>query len=111
VGFEFSQEPLAIVRTGSAHRGVSTNDDWHFSLAWIRERRQFVSPKAYAAFILTVVADQASRHAALGEYMTLARESWKNGQPTLLHFMLYMGMKAFPRSARHQLRRYFKSRI
>jgi glycosyltransferase involved in cell wall biosynthesis len=109
VGFEFAQEPLAVVRTGATHRGVSNQDDWRFSLAWIKERREYVSPRAYAAFIFTVVADQASRQATLGEYLALVPECWRHGQPTFFQFLLYAGMRAFPRSVRHHLRRHFQS--
>lgn len=109
VGFEFSEEPLAFVRMGSVHDGVSNSDDWSFSLQWIKEKREYVSPRAYAAFILTVVADQASRHAPLRKYLTLAFESFKNGSPRLLHLLLYGGMWIFPRDTRHQFRRWFKA--
>lgn len=109
VGFEFSAEPLAIVRIGAGRKGMSNSDDWRFSLGWIRERRDCVSPRAYASFILTVVADQASRQATLTEYVNLPRESWRHGQPNLLDFLLYIGMRLFPRNLRHDLRRRFKA--
>jgi glycosyltransferase involved in cell wall biosynthesis len=105
VGFEFSDEPLALVRMGSKHKGMSNSDDWRFSLSWIQERRSYVTPHAYASFILTVVADQASRQATLKEYMSLPFESWRGGDPNLFHLMLYAGMRVFPRSFRHNLRR------
>jgi glycosyltransferase involved in cell wall biosynthesis len=107
-GFEFSGESLVVVRMGTNHKGISNTDDWHFSLDWIRERRDYVSPSAYAAFLLIVVADQASRQATLAEYLSLARESWRHGEPNLFHFLLYAGIRLFPRSVRHDLRRRFK---
>jgi glycosyltransferase involved in cell wall biosynthesis len=111
VGFEFSEEPLALVRMGSAHEGVSNSDDWRFSLSWIKNRREYVSPQAYAAFILTVVADQASRHATFFEYLTLPFESFRHGRPKLLHLSLYAGMRMFPRNVRHQMRLWFKALV
>ncbi|MGB7495677.1 MAG: glycosyltransferase family 2 protein [Candidatus Acidiferrum sp.] len=111
VRFEFSQKPLVIVRMGANHQGLSNSDDWRHSLDWIRERRKYVTPQAYAAFILTVVADQASRQATLAEYLTLPVESWRNGAPDLFHFLLYTGMAVLPRRARHNLRQLFKKRV
>lgn len=108
VGFEFSAEPLAVVRMGEGHKGISNTDDWRFSLDWIRERRDYVSPRAYAAFILTVVADQASRQATLTEYLGLPWESWQLGKPKLFDLLLYAGMRLFPRHVRHDLRQWFK---
>jgi glycosyltransferase involved in cell wall biosynthesis len=110
VGFEFAGEPLAIVRIGTKRNGLSNSDDWQSSLDWIRERRDQVSPHAYAAFILTVVADQASRSATLAEYLTLPVESCRNGDPSLFDFLLYAGMRLIPQSARHNLRQLCSNR-
>ncbi len=111
VAFEFSEEPLALVRMGNNRQGLSSTDDWRFSLNWIRERRVYVSPRAYAAFILTVVADQASRQASLWEYLTLPLESLRNGRPDPFNLLLYVGMGLLPRATRHKLRRGFQRPI
>ncbi len=110
VGFEFAAEPLAIVQVAGNRAALSNSDDWRFSLNWIREMRGYVSPRAYSAFVLTVVADQASRQASLAEYLTLPGESWRTGEPELFQLLLYAGMRAFPRSARHNLRKRFTKR-
>jgi glycosyltransferase involved in cell wall biosynthesis len=104
VGFEFAEQPLAAVSMGANRKGLSNSDDWQFSLNWIRERRDSVSQHAYAAFVLTVVADQAARQATLAEYLALPFESWRNGSPRLFDFLLYAGIGLFPRGARHNLR-------
>lgn len=110
VGFEFAAEPLATVQVSGNRERLSNSDDWRSSLDWIREMRGYVSPRAYSAFVLTVVADQASRQATLAEYLTLPRESWRTGTPELFQFLLYAGMRVFPRSARHNLRERFMKR-
>jgi glycosyltransferase involved in cell wall biosynthesis len=107
VGIEFEGDALAIVHMEDRRSSVSQSDDWRFSLSWIRENRNYVSERAYGAFLLTVVAGQASGVTTLREYGAFLTESVQCGKPGLVHFLLYAGMRLFPREQRWKLRRLF----
>jgi len=106
-GFEVCSESLAICHFDQVRPGISNSDDWSCSLAWIRDRRQDVTRRAYAAFVLIVVAAQAARTSTATQYMALFSEAWKSGSPSLLEMALFLGMRVIPRGARRRLRAAF----
>jgi glycosyltransferase involved in cell wall biosynthesis len=106
VGIEFQEAPLAIVHMEDRRSSISQSDDWRFSLSWIRENRKYVSKRAYGAFLLTVVAGQASGVTTLREYGAFLTESVQCGNPELIHVLLYAGLRLFPREQRWKLRRW-----
>ncbi|MCU1340705.1 MAG: glycosyl transferase [Candidatus Acidoferrum typicum] len=105
-GIEFESDPLVIVYLEENRAGISQSDDWRFSLSWIRENRMYVSNLAYGAFLLTVVAGQASKTSTLQEYGALFMESVQNGKPQPIHVLLYAGFRLFSLRRRHTLRRW-----
>jgi hypothetical protein len=104
VGFAFEGDPLAICYFGQTLPGISNANDWRFSLSWIREMRPSISSRAYAGFVLSVVADQAARVASPREYWELLKDSMRRGQPVLTDVMLYAVMRLFPPDVRRRLR-------
>jgi glycosyltransferase involved in cell wall biosynthesis len=106
-GFEVYWEPLAVYHTDMARPTVGNSDDWAYSLAWIRDRRQDVTRRAYAAFVLIVVAAQAARASTPKQYMALFSEALNSGSPSLLEIALFVGMRLIPRGTRQRLRAAF----
>ena len=104
VGFDFESDPLAICYFGQTQPGISNSNDWHFSLSWIEEMRPYISSRAYAGFVLSVVADQAARVASPREYWMLLRNSMRRGKPVLTDVMLYAVMRLCPPDIRRRLR-------
>jgi glycosyltransferase involved in cell wall biosynthesis len=107
VGFEFVDLPLAICQMDQSRPGISNSDDWQFSLNWVNEMRSYVTPQAYAAFVLIVVAAQAAATASWREYWGLLADSKRRGECRLLHLLLFAGMRLFPRELRRELRSCF----
>ena len=107
VGFEFAEHPLAICYMDQSSPGISNSDDWHFSLNWANEMRSYFTPQAYAAFVLIVVAAQAAGTASRREYWGLLTDSKRQGERRLLHLLLFVGMRMFPRETRRELRSWF----
>jgi hypothetical protein len=87
--------------------GISNSDDWRFSLNWAHEMRSYVTPQAYAAFVLIVVAGQAAATATLTEYWGLLADSTRRGEGRLLYLLIFAGMRVFPREMRRKLRSWF----
>jgi glycosyltransferase involved in cell wall biosynthesis len=103
-GVEFCEKPL-IIRYVEEHRpSISNAHDWRFSLSWARDMRCFMTARAYAGFLLTVVAAQAARVSSLNEYLGVLKEALRHGSPSALNLVLFLGMVAVPREARHKLR-------
>ena len=107
VGFDFEGSPQAICYLGQARPGISNTRDWRFSLSWIDEMRPYITARAYAGFVLSVVADQAARVASGREYWSLLRDSSQRGKPVLTDILLYATMRLFPPDVRRRLRFWF----
>lgn len=107
VGFEFEPNPLAICLVDQTLPGISNSDDWRSSLSWIEAVRQYITPRAYASFILLNVAAQAAHVTRTREYWNLLELAIRRGEPDPFHVLLYIGMRFIPRHVRRELRSLF----
>ncbi len=102
---EFCPQPLAICYVEQGRPSLSNTQEWRFSLEWIRGMHSYVTPLAFASFVLTVVAAQAANGgASLGELCNILREAFRSGRPTLWDLLLFAGLCAVPQHSRHRLR-------
>jgi glycosyltransferase involved in cell wall biosynthesis len=108
VGFEFVPQPLAIWYAEEKRTSISGKNNWSYSLNWIQERRHLVTPRAYAAFVMTVVSSLAAREGDRQAFWTLLREAMQSGRPKPIDFLLYVGMWLIPQDTRRQLRAFLK---
>jgi hypothetical protein len=115
VGVEFvpGGEPLAIWRIEQQWSRMSDRVDWHYSLGWIRARRNLVTPRAYAAYLLTWLGAAAARTRDRSAFFPLLREAYRHGSPARVELLSYLGYWLAPRKlqgraaalfARHSLR-------
>ena len=110
VGFEFEPDPLAICLVDQTLPGISNSDDWRSSLTWLEDVREYITPRAYASFILLHVAPQAAHVTKALEYWRLLELAIRCGEPEPLHVLLYVGMRLIPRHVRRELRSLFGRR-
>jgi glycosyltransferase involved in cell wall biosynthesis len=102
---EFCSQPLSICYLEQGHPSLSNTREWKFSLDWIRGVRSYVTPQAFAAFVLTVVAVQAADgEASFGDLYKLLREAVRSGRPAAWDLLLFAGLCAVRRDSRHRLR-------
>lgn len=90
VGIEFVPEPLAVWNIAGSAGRVSTTADWRFSLDWIRSNRNLVTRRAYAGFLLTHCASQASTQHQWSAFVPILIESCWTGRPKPFDFALYL---------------------
>lgn len=80
----------------SAPQRLSGPYDWRYSFDWIRKRRELVTGRAYAGFLLTVVPVSAARgEGGVTVFWQLFRESWQ-GRPELLQLLIFVGWFLVP---------------
>ena len=109
VCFEIVPEPLAIMHMEERRRSVSAQNMWRFSLAWLRKNRHLVTPRAYACFIATQVASEASKQRQWKAFGPLLREMVRFGAPRTIDYLLYLGMWLVPEDMRRKGRAVFHS--
>jgi glycosyltransferase involved in cell wall biosynthesis len=104
VGIEFVPEPLAIWYAEEERKSISGKNNWRYSLAWIQENRHLVTPRAYAAFVMTVVSMLAARERDWKAFWLLLQEAMQFGKPKPIDFLLYTGMWLISQDDRRKLR-------
>lgn len=109
VVIEIIDEPLAIWYREEHRSTVSGQRGWRFSLTWARELRPLFTPRAYAAFMLTVVASLAARERDWKALVPVISEAVRRGEPSLMDWILFLGLWTIPRNLRRMLRRAFSS--
>lgn len=99
VGIEFvaRSEPLAIWHIEQRWSRMSDRVDWRYSLGWIRARRDLVTRRAYAAYVLTWLGATAARGRDRSAFLPLLREAWRHGSPVSVDLLSYLGYWLAPR--------------
>ena len=107
VHFHFVAEPLTQWNLKTSHSHISSpeHNHWKGSRAWLRRHQGRLTPRAYAAFLLSEVAARAAAAGAWLAFFTLLFEACWRGQPSLKMLLLYLGMWIFPAPMRQFLRR------
>ncbi len=108
---EFVQKPLVIVHREEDRKRVSSDYDWKHVLNWIRANRQLVTPRAYAGFVLGVIADQALMVGEGKAFFILLREAFSFGKPpfsVLIHFFYKWLVPEYLRSRARLFKRYLE---
>jgi glycosyltransferase involved in cell wall biosynthesis len=101
--FEFVPEPLCIYHaehhvTGSG-ASISSRNDWEWSVSWANDYRELMTGKAYASYLLTTTAGMAKRQSDWRAISTLVRNAFANGNPTLTHCVMFLGIWLLPGKA------------
>jgi len=101
---EFCSVPLSICHMDQERAGISNRDDWRASFAWAQSMQAFMTPRAYAGFLFTVVAAQAARTPSLHVYSQILKEAVRHGSPDRVTWALFAGMCMVPVNVRRSLR-------
>ena len=82
-GIEFveTERPLTIWNMDDDRPRLTNTSDWRESLAWIRENRDLVTPRAYAGFVIGDVGIAAARRKQWAALIPLAKEAFVCGRP------------------------------
>jgi glycosyltransferase involved in cell wall biosynthesis len=104
VEIKFVCEPLSIWYLEDNRPKVTGASDWRYSLEWLRGVRSIITARAYAGFIATQLAPEASRQGDWAAFFPLLREALTEGSLFPLDLMLYLGNWFTPILLRHNLR-------
>jgi glycosyltransferase involved in cell wall biosynthesis len=103
----FVAKPLSIWYIEESRATVSGETNWRYSYDWIERVRPLITPRAYAAFLLTLVAATAERGGKPADYLRILTQAIRRGRPAVIDLLLFMGMVTIPQNHRRQLRALF----
>ncbi len=97
-GVEFvpAPEPLAIWHLDETRPRLSLAADWRYALSWVHARRRWVTPRAYASFLLTWVGSDAARQGRWEALWPLLWAALRHGKPAVMDALVYLGHWALP---------------
>jgi glycosyltransferase involved in cell wall biosynthesis len=98
--------PLPAVRAvwhvDRGRRRISDSDDWRGTLRWAHERRELFTPRAYAALLMSIIADMAAGGDRRG-FSTILGEARRHGRPGWIDYLTYLRIWALPPRMRRSL--------
>ncbi|HET6744691.1 MAG TPA: glycosyltransferase family A protein [Candidatus Limnocylindria bacterium] len=101
-----TREPLSIWYVEEARPGITKSfaGDWRFAFDWIRERRELMTPRAYAALMLIRVGGLAAATRDRAGARAAWREARRHGKPTAKDVALFAGKWILPPGLRRRMR-------
>lgn len=105
-GLEFVAEPLAVWHADDGRTRIAGSGSWRYSLDWASRTLAagLITRDAFAAFVMTYVAAQASSARDWRAAWTLVGEAFRRGRPRALHLAIYAAMWGVPVRVRRTIR-------
>jgi glycosyltransferase involved in cell wall biosynthesis len=97
-------EPLVIWHQDEDRERISLNNPWEAQLAWLRASRELFTPRAYAAFTMSVLSSMAAPTRSPRVFRELLKEARGYGDPAAIDYVTYLQIWALPPDLRHRLR-------
>ena len=102
---EVVPEVLAIWHAdGYRPRTPLTVLSWRDSYNWAADRRDCFTPRAYADFLLSSVASEASTSRETQAFWFLLRQAIRHGRPTFINFAVFFYIWCCPPELRRKIR-------
>jgi glycosyltransferase involved in cell wall biosynthesis len=102
--FHFVPEPLVNLYLEENRDSITGRPDWRFSLDWLRANRKRMTGRAYAGFVSTQLAPEASQQGAWGAAPQLLAEMFRHGKPDYMDVSIFAAMWLMRPSLRRTLR-------
>ena len=100
----YAEEPLVLWHQDENRERISLAMPWAEQLAWLRASRDLFTPRAYAAFTMSVLSSMAAPTRSGRVFRDLLREARTHGRPGIIDYVTYLQIWALPPTVRARLR-------
>jgi glycosyltransferase involved in cell wall biosynthesis len=97
-------DPLVVWHTDEDRPRLSLHSPWAESLDWLRTSRSLFTPRAYAAFTMSVISSMAASTRSASVFGTLLLEARRHGRPGILDYLTFLQTWLIPPQLRRSLR-------
>ncbi|ROT33942.1 glycosyltransferase family 2 protein [Micromonospora sp. HM5-17] len=104
VGLVIAPEPLVVWYQDEDRPRISDGLAWEHQLEWLRRSRPLLTPRAYAALTMSVLASMAAPTRSLTAFRTLLREARRHGRPGPIDYLTFLQIWLIPPQLRRTLR-------
>ena len=100
--------PLVVWNIGGDRETITSRyaNDVQFAIDWIHDRRNLVSRRAYAGYLLSRASSIAAASGQRQMAWEIWRDAWRDGSPRPIDVVLFVGKMAIPTSLRAFLGRH-----
>lgn len=99
----YAEQPLVLWHQDEDRDRISLENPWAEQLEWLRANRELFTPRAYAAFTMSVLSSMAAPTRSRQVFGELLREA-RTGRPGALDYLTFLQIWTIPPSVRHTLR-------
>jgi glycosyltransferase involved in cell wall biosynthesis len=100
----YADQPLVLWHQDEDRDRISLQNPWQEQLAWLRASRELFTPRAYAAFTMSVVSSMAAPTRSGRVLRELLSEARTHGRPGILDYVTFLQIWTLPPTLRHRLR-------
>jgi len=100
----YAAEPLVLWHQDENRDRISLENPWEEQLEWLRGSRELFTPRAYAAFTMSVLSSMAAPTRSRRVFGELLREARTHGRPGALDYLTFLQIWTIPPALRRSLR-------
>ncbi|GAA0470624.1 hypothetical protein Aca07nite_31350 [Actinoplanes capillaceus] len=100
----YAEQPLVLWHQDEDRDRISLQNPYEQQLAWLRGNRHLFTPRAYAAFTLSVISSMAAPSREGRHFRELLAEAREHGDPRALDYLTHLQIWALPPALRRRLR-------
>jgi glycosyltransferase involved in cell wall biosynthesis len=100
----YAEEPLVVWHQDEDRDRISLENPWAEQLDWLRANRELFTPKAYAAFTMSVLSSMAAPTRSGKVFRELLTEARAHGRPGAIDYVTFLQIWALPPAMRARLR-------
>ncbi|MFI7575776.1 glycosyltransferase family 2 protein [Micromonospora sp. NPDC049497] len=104
VALLIAPEPLVLWHQDEDRPRISLSSPWEAQWEWLRASRPLLTPKAYAAIAMSIVASMAATTRSLTVFRMLLADARRNGRPSAVDYLTYLQIWLITPQLRHAVR-------
>ncbi|MEV1328481.1 glycosyltransferase family 2 protein [Micromonospora costi] len=104
VALVIAPEPLVLWHQDEDRPRISLNSPWEAQLEWVRTMRPLLTPKAYAAIVMSIISSMAAPTRDVRVFRMLLGDARRHGRPSAIDYLTFFQIWLIPPQLRHTLR-------
>src|SRR3954451_21903928 len=100
----YADEPLVVWHQDEDRDRISRQNPWEEQLAWLRANRELFTPRAYAAFTMSVLSSMAAPTRSGKVFRSLLSEARAHGRPGMIDYVTFLQIWMLPPALRARVR-------
>ena len=100
----YADEPLVVWHQDEDRDRISLQNPWEEQLAWLRANRELFTPRAYAAFTMSVLSSMAAPTRSGKVFRSLLSEARAHGRPGMIDYVTFLQIWTLPPTLRARVR-------